>query len=160
MERNKADCLSRPVCLCCWAQGAPNKLGALGSLAIQRFCCKHVAFPWTSHLSSPRLSSPISDAGLPLVVPSEQRPQKLKRRSGGCAGRFANLDESTWPSEGVASVILGFRLVIQGSERFRHLTWVTQDFGHTEGSEEMLVNCVPRSDPKVGFLLPSLLPGE
>lgn len=32
--------------------------------------------------------------------------------------------------------------------------------GHTEGSEEMLVNCVPRSDPKVGFLLPSLLPGE
>lgn len=32
-----------------------------------------------------------------------------------------------WPSEGVASVILGFRLVNQGSERFRHLTWVTQD---------------------------------
>ena len=27
MERNKADCPSRPVCLCCWAQGAPNKLG-------------------------------------------------------------------------------------------------------------------------------------
>ena len=66
-------------------------------------------------------------AGLSLVVPSEQRPQELKRRSGGCAGHFANLDESTWPSEGVTSVILGFKLVNQGSERFRHLTWVTQD---------------------------------
>ena len=95
MERNKADCPSRPVCLCCWAQGAPDKLGgALGSLAIQRFCREHGAFPRTSRLSSPRRSSPVSDDGLPLVVASEQRPQELKRRSGGCAGRFANLDES------------------------------------------------------------------